>query len=470
MAGQRVNGSGYVRRMGASPRPNPSMNPTPAPNHTRPWRRGFIGVATLAAFGLAVATLYPGWYSFDTSWQLWQANNGRYSNLQPPGMALAWSLLLGMGLPPGALLVAHLAALATGTALLALSLRRAHGLLLPLALLWPPFLVLFGHLWVDVSLAAALTLATGWIAWARATGRTAWAWLAAIPLAYAVGVRHNAVFALPPLLFLLIARVPGSPRGAAATAVLSLALSAAAFAAWAGVSRLVVTIPSPTLNALAIWDLSAASVASGELLLPEGVYGPGLTVDELRPLVNAETVVTILEGTRNGINPGIDSPLPAGVERELRLRWLTLPLTRPKAWLRHRLAVTATLFGPQRHENVESNFIIPAIIARPGNPVIVANDTAANAALLKVVRAWRDGPACMPLTYLALAVVASGLALRRGFRGDRGLVLALASGAWLVALPLAVLAPAAEWRYSLWPMMAATFALFFALDGERTAR
>jgi hypothetical protein len=447
------------------------MTPPTAPPHRPSWRAWVIGILAMAAFGLAVATLYPGWYSFDTSWQLWQAQTRRFSDLQPPGMAIAWSILLDLGLPPGSLLVVHLGALSLGSALLGLAIRRLHGIVLPLVLLWPPFLVLFGHLWIDVSLAAALTLATGWIGWTRATGRAAWGWLAAIPLAYAVGVRHNAVFAVPPLLFLLLAETPRSPRGVIARSVLAIALSAGVFVAWAGVSKLVVTIPSPVLNVLAIWDLSAASVASGELLLPEGVHGPGLTVDELRPLVNADTVMHVLNGTRSGINPGIESPLPAGVERELRLRWLALPFTHPGAWLRHRLAVAALLFGPQGTDRGESAFIIPKVIARPGNPVVVANDTAPNAWLLATIRTWRDGPACMPLTYLAIAVAASGLALRRGFRGDRGLVLALASGAWLVALPLTVLAPAAEWRYSLWPMMAATFALFFALDGgERTAR
>ena len=444
--------------------PAPKMTSPPAPTRVSPWRAWLIGGAALAAFGIAVATLYPGWYSFDTSWQLWQASTRRFSNLQPPGMAIAWSILLDFGLPPGSLLVAHLGALALGSALLGLAIRRPHGLVLPLLMLWPPFLVLFGHLWIDVSLAAALTLATGWIAWTRATGRRTWGWLAALPLAYAVGVRHNAVFALPPLLFPLLAESRWAPRGAIARTALAVALSAGAFAAWAGVSKLVVTIPSPVLNVLAIWDLSAASVASGELLLPEGVHGPGLTVDELRPLVNADTVMHVLNGTRSGINPGIESPLPAAVEKELRLRWLALPFTHPAAWLRHRLAVAALLFGPQGRERGESAFIIPKVIARPGNPVIVANDTATNAWLLKTVREWRDGIACMPLTYLLIALAASGLALRRGFRGDRGLVHSLAIGAWLVSLPLVVLAPAAEWRYSLWPMMSSAFALLLALD------
>jgi len=434
------------------------------PPAERPWRTGVIVVAALAVFAIAVATLYPGWYSFDTSWQLWQARTGRFSNLQPPGMAFAWSILLAAGLPPGSLLVAHLGALALGTALFGLAIRRPHGMALPLVLLWPPFLVLFGHLWIDVSLAAALTLATGWIAWTRSTGRPAWGWYAALPLAYAVGVRHNAVLALPPLLYLLVAETPRAPKGAPARLAIAVAISVAAFGAWSGVSKRLVTIPSPVLNVLAIWDLSAVSVASGELLLPAGVHGPGLTVDELRPLVNTDTVMTVLNGTRSGINPGIETPLPDDVEKELRRRWIQLPFTHPVAWLRHRYGIAQWLFGPQGGPRGKSAFIIPTIIAREGNPVIVANDTPANAWLLATVRAWRDGIACMPFAYLLLAAAASGLAMRRGFSGDRGMVHALAIGCWLMALPLAVLAPAAEWRYSLWPMLSAVLALMLALD------
>ena len=159
----------------------------------------------IAVFALAVFTLYPGFYTFDSAYQLYQARTGEYHGLQPPTMTLAWAGLLGLGLPPGSLLVVHLAALCAGAALIGLSLPRPWGLIAPLVLLWPPFLALFGHLLIDVGLAASLLLATGWIAWTRATGRGALGWWAAIPLAYAVGVRHNALLAVPPLFFLLLA-------------------------------------------------------------------------------------------------------------------------------------------------------------------------------------------------------------------------------------------------------------------------
>jgi len=50
--------------------------------------------------------------------------------------------------------------------------------------------------------------------------------------------------------------------------------------------------------------------------------------------------MTILTGTRSGINAGIIEPtLPEAVKRELMIPWIKLPFTHGRAWLRHRLDV-----------------------------------------------------------------------------------------------------------------------------------
>lgn len=433
-----------------------------------PASRPFPVVATaVAAFAVAVFTLYPGFYTFDSAYQLYQARTGEYHSLQPPTMTLAWAGLLGFGLPPGALLVVHFAALCAGAALLGLSLARPWRVIVPLVVLWPPFLVLFGHLLIDVSLAAALLLATGWIAWARATGRSALGWWAAIPLAYAVGVRHNALLAVPPLLFVLLAQK--SSRSLLANIAIALGLTAGAYAAWTGVWRMVAP-PVPAWSSTAIWDLSAASVASGGLLLPPGVHGPGLTVEELRPLVNSYASMTILTGTRSGINAGLlEPPLPEAVKRELMLRWIRLPFTHGTAWLRHRLEVAWSLFGVRRAGEPEGQFIEPIVTPFRDNPPIPKNETLANELLLRAVQAMRYTPWCAPIVYLALSIVAMGIALRPRFAGDRLLVGSVVLGTWLFALPLVVLVPAADWRYALWPVVSSVGALLLALGGRRNA-
>lgn len=427
-----------------------------------------VAAIAIAVFAIALFALYPGFYTFDSAYQLYQARTGEYHSLQPPTMALAWSGLLAVGLPAGALLVVHLGALCAGAALLGLSISRPWGVIAPLVLLWPPFLALFGHLLIDVSLAAALLLATGWIAWTRATGRAALGWWAAIPLAYAVGVRHNALFAVPPLLFLLPAAKSPFPRSLLANVAIAVGLTLAAFGTWTVVSGMVAR-PVPAWSSTAIWDLSAASVASGEMLLPPAVHGPGLTVEELRPLVNSHASLTILTGTRSGINAGLlEPPLPEAARRELMLRWLELPFTHGGAWLRHRLAVSWSLFGVRRAGEPEGQFIEPLVTPFRDNPPIRKNETAANDLLLHAVQAMRYTPWCAPIAYLALSMVALGIALRPRFSGDRLLVVSVVLGTWLFALPLVVLVPAADWRYALWPVVSSVAALLLALGGRRS--
>jgi len=419
-----------------------------------------IGVVALAAF-----VLYPGWYSFDSAALLLQARTGEYTGLQPPLMALTWAQLLALGAPPGALLVLHLMLACAGLCLLARSAAAPMAPLLPLLLLWPPFLVLFGHLWTDVALAAALVLAAGLLALARTQPQAAW--IALLPLAYAVGVRHNAVAAALPLLMLVFVRLPRWRGTAAAAALMAAVAGFVLYASAAGLTRLVVAEPRPAWTPTAIWDLSAVSVASGQILLPAAMHGPGLSVDELRRLTNPDASLNLLVGSSSGINSGIVAPLPAPLLRELRQRWMGLPLSNPQAWLRHRVAVAWSLFGPQRRDKLDDLMIVPRIVTLADNPPIVANATVANAKLAGAVLRWRDQPWCTPILYLLLALPALGWALRRDFDGDRALVASLVASAWLYAVPLVFIVPSAEWRYALWPMLACAVALLLALRRQR---
>ncbi len=428
-------------------------------------KRRLAAGSAIGAFAVACWVLYPGWYSFDSASLLLQARTGAYSDLQPPLLALVWSQLLALGAAPGALLVLHLLLATAGLFLLARAAAQPVAPLLPMLILWPPFLVLFGHLWSDVALAAALLLAAGLLALARTRPRAAW--FALLPLAYAIGVRHNALPAALPLLLLVFMRVPRARFRGAALALIALGTAVVLYASAIALPRLLVAEHTPAWTPTAIWDLSAASVASGTLLLPAGVHGPGLDADQLRPLVNPDTSMTILLGTDSGINAGIDTPLPAPVLRELRQAWLQLPSSHTQAWLRHRAAVAWSLFGPQRRAKAQELMIVPRIVSVVDNPVIEPNRTRANAALAGAVLRWRDQAWCTPILYLLLALPALGWAQRRGFRGDRGLVSALVASAWLYALPLVFIVPSAEWRYTLWPMLASALAVLLSLGRTR---
>lgn len=436
---------------------------------------------------VAALLVFPGWHSFDSAQALKQAATGQYADLQPPAMALAWAALLALGLPPGALVVLHLGMAALGLAVLGagVATRRADATPdarmrwplapLPLLLLCPPLLALFAHAWADVALAAALLLAVGALAW---TGRARGAAPAAIALlAWAVFLRHNAAAAALPLLALatwrmgLGARAQAGPRAAwsarAASLGVALALALAALLGAGALGRALSAHDATPWAPTAIWDLAAVSVASGEFLLPAGMHGPGMTVDELRPITTPDTVIALLAGNRSGLNAGDAEPIPEPARGQLRARWLGLPFTHTRAWLAHRGRVAWSLLGPQRRDKAPDLMITPRITTTEGAPPLGEAPGATAQALAAWVFAHRDAWWLAPISWLALGLPAAALAARRRYAGDRGLVLALVASALAYTAPLLVLAPAAEWRYLLWPMLASAVALWLALAGTR---
>lgn len=436
----------------------------------------FLSGASAGLVGaIALYSTYPGWLSFDSAYQLWTARSGLFTGVQPPFGAAVWSALLRMGLPPGALLVAHVGAMCAGLWLLAASMRAnlrcsVLALTVPMLVLWPPFLLVIAHLWVDVGLAAAMVLGFGLLAYAQSRESPALAWSALVPLFYAAAVRHNGLAALPPALWLWTGLVlsPNASRmrrftivlvgillfGLSARAVNFLLATDHHLSAWA-----------PT----AIWDLAAVSVATDRMLLPVGVRGPELTIAELRGALDHDQSLTLLVGTRSGINAGAITPIQEPHRTELLWRWLRLPFEAPRAWAEHRAAVAWSLFGPQRGDKPTELFMAPGVVHFRDNPRITPNDSGLNRALIGFGQAWRTSLFCTPLAYLTLGLISIALARRRAAPAPCELIIAaVVSGLFYAAL-LIVLAPSSEYRYAFWPMLSGTLAFLLAL-AERSAR
>lgn len=430
----------------------------------------WIGSACASlACAIALYATYPGWLTFDSASQLWQARNGLFTDVQPPFGAAAWSVLLRLGLPPGALLVAHVGAMGAGLGLLAASLRadlRWPALVVPMLILWPPFLLVIAHLWADVGLAAALVLGFGLLAYARSRRSSALAWTALVPLFYAAAVRHNGLAALPPALWLWTELVV-SPN---ASRVRRFALVV--------VATLLVGLTARTANFLlatehysawaptAIWDLAAVSVATDRMLLPVGVRGPDMSIGELRAALDHDQALTLLGGTRSGINSGVITPIPEPQRTELLRRWLRLPFDAPRAWGEHRWAVAWSLFGPQRADKPTQMFMAPDNVAFRDNPPVTPSDRRLNRALIDFGQAWRTSLLCTPLTYMALGLVSMALAWRRATRAQCESIVAIVISGFLYAAPLIVIAPSAEYRYAFWPMLSGALALWLALASQ----
>jgi hypothetical protein len=236
-----------------------------------------IGLIALA-FGVVAIATAPGTYSPDSLDQLLQAHRGVYSDGHPPIMAGVWSLLLRVSGTAETLYWVHLGLLLSASVMFALAFRRsglrgAVGLLVPAACN-PAILNFIGVLWKDVGLAVSLAFCFACVALSRAAraGQIATLLAVAVISFYAVGVRHNALPAVLPLLWLSL--LPFFPRpgwrcnvGIATIAIIGtgLLLVGDRLVSY----RLLEAKQTHLEQAIELFDLAGISVISGADVIPE---------------------------------------------------------------------------------------------------------------------------------------------------------------------------------------------------------
>lgn len=162
-------------------------------------------VAGAAITVLLVLTVWacfaPGFMSYDSVTQYRSALAQSYADSHPPIMSYVWHLCLALIPGPQSLLVLHLALLVAGILIWQLNLGRSRwSLLVPVIFFLPWILNFAGVLWKDVGMAFSLLIASGLLF--NRERRRGLALLGLPFLFYAFAVRHNAILATAPLLFL----------------------------------------------------------------------------------------------------------------------------------------------------------------------------------------------------------------------------------------------------------------------------
>jgi hypothetical protein len=444
------------------------MNPSAA---LAALRRAVPWLIALAGFAFDIAAFWPGQMSFDSAYAWWQARGGTTTDIVPPLFVWVWRIgnLLVDG--PGAVFALHLALFWCGLALLVRALRcapfTAIAVMLVVALA-PVSLVLRGHVWTDVGLFSALTFAAGALACAQVDRRRRWLLPAASALFYAAALRHNALPAIVPFaawfawLSLRDVAAAGATRIALMSVVLLIAL--AGLGRWldAGVDRHVPVWPS-----LAQWDLAAVSIATDRLRLPDFMIGPGLDVAELAGAFRSWSNTPMLANARHGIrDPFAD--YSAQELATLRSAWLNAITGEPRAWLAHRARLSRALFGTHPGDWPRELVYVDDEFHYQDNPPVLRNAGTLHARVMRVAASLAATPALAAWPCLVLGAIGGILAVRR--RGDtaaRVVAITLLS-AWLYALPLCVLAPAAELRYLGWPCVASLLAFACAAFAPRS--
>jgi hypothetical protein len=416
----------------------------------------------LAAGGLAfdIVAYYPGQMSFDSGYAWWQARVGETSNTQSPMLIHIWRVLDSIVPGPGLVFLLHLLLFWGGLTLIALGLRlrpRATSLMMGLAGFAPLVTVLRAHVWTDVGFAAALLVATGALAFFAQTGKRRWLLLALVAGFYALGLRQNALPAVLPLVVYAMHRALAHDGTARGRIVVGVASTLVLF----GAVRIINAHADhdlPAWRAVAVFDLAALSIATERVLLPAQMIGPGMDVADLKQAYEPWSVGAVLTRTRNGIRDPITPGWTPAQVAELRRAWLDACLAHPRAYVAHRLEVTAALFGTHPHDWPDAMKFVAAPVQVRDNPPVPPNTTALHGWIFRAAERLRDTPVFAAWPCLLAGLVAAPFAWRRREHLAARVALVLIASGALYALPLIVLAPSAELRYTLWSCVAALIA------------
>lgn len=405
-----------------------------------PWLVAACGAAS------TYALFAPGYVSFDSVVQFHEATSGRYSNQHPPLMAILWRATHAL-LPGGAgLLLLQVLAWWAGVALLARSLQRGprmESLLVAVVGAFPPLAGLVGHLWKDALMLTLVMLATGAAAWGAAHRRPPALVSAAVVLVAAACIRHNAALVVLPLAvwigWQLAARLP-------ARAAIAGVIVGAAFAVPAAIDRFSAAERVRMWPLTAVWDLTAISIATGELLLPPQVRSPDLGVAALASDFSPWTCLPTL--ANHPVKSSVVVPYSEDEATALRAAWFAAITAHPRDWLAHRATYVAFQLGLRR-DGVPPHAVL-GLTDRdlPGHPA--PPQARWQQATLGWLAAQRDGWMFRPWVYYLASLPLAVLAWRRRQRPAAGLALAVAAGSWLTLAALAVLSASAEFRYLAW--------------------
>lgn len=427
-----------------------------------------VGAASLA---VTIVVYYPGWFSYDSSFQLWQVRTGEFSNLSPVVMTALWRVVYSVWPSAGAMLILHVCAYWAGVALLSLALAR-HPVARTACVLGigfvPPAFVVIGHLWTDASLIAAMMLSFG-LTITGLVRRSRLPLVMALPvILYAGAVRHNSLVAIIPLcgLWAFAWLQPSALRGGPASPKIPVAKAI-------GVGVFVVLASFATGRALdywlarervstwaigALWDLAAISLDTSTVLVPKFARLPGTDLESLRAKYKPYAAVPLFEGpgrVRHGLG---DEVFSSDELAALRRAWISAIVSHPISYARHRIAVTTRLFG-SHGDDPEGLFFVPTVVPYRDNPPPGAALSPFRDTLIETLRRTRGWLIFSPALYLAIAVGAAvrGWTRRRAPEGK--VALAVAASGLLLVLPLIFFAPSAELRYCGWLFTASVVAM-----------
>lgn len=474
------------------------------------WRAGSgVFVASFTVIAIAqICLFFPGYLSFDSAYQWWQARHFDISTLSPPGQILLLSALEFIARDHGAALLYVLSCAIYWICCCYLTLMqprtRWRAAVAAFLALSPIVVIVLPHVWTDVSLAVGLLLSALLLDASTLPGLSPARQRLCLVLAgllqiFCVLLRHNALLALPPLWWCTVLRWNGVsrygvPAGWAFRSQLlgCILLFSFSVATYVTVPRWVAKTKADAWAIVLIWDLQAITVATGEVLIPRAISSDTTVEDLRRSFSPVSSVSLYAKSTAHWANAA--TGLTADQRQALVAAWLRAITTYPGSYLAHRSHVFAKTVGPKRDAEVDGTADEPIRFQFRDNPPAREFAYPTALALAQAVIRWLAqslwASAAVWLVALTLCTVSVLSLSRRTARphapaiagqernfgasqplrkasakayDPRVAAYSLLASALLYLLPLFVLMPSAELRYVLWPCVAVAASAAFAL-------
>ena len=442
------------------------------PASSRPTRSWPGWLAAAAGLAIALLSFYPGYMSWDSAFQWWQARHDIFDATHPPLMAMAWQLTDRVIAGPGGLFVLQQAGvwLALGGFAAALPCRARYRVLVVLALgLWPPLFAVSAFLWKDVWTLAGFGIAVALLAAEMQRPSRRRLGLALVFLALACSFRHNAITGAAPLVLWAMYRWPRSGHAPPLRTLGRAAL--VSLAVWA-TSQLPNLDPrvrpvDSVWSVVTLWDAAAVSVREGRLVYPPELVDPSLTLDELRGLFVDYSNGTVYHTGK--LDHSFDGPYTDAQRSALRQLAWDLPTRYPASYFGHRLRVAELLYGWDRAGLPDGQVIWPILHAYADNPPLDVQRSAFQVGVAERLLGMVDTPWFAGWIYLLASVLVMALGWRRRAVPQAGLAAAVAASGLAYALPLALVSGSAEFRYLVWPVLASLMAVLLVALAPRAA-
>lgn len=292
------------------------------------WLLAFCGLILWVAF-------YPGFMSHDSIVQFGMSKSLNFNDWHPPIMAWVWSVV-GFFFPgPSGMLAVHLALMLISVYLWWDSYKDKPLSWLIFLIPFLPWIINFaGVLWKDVGLAFSLFALSGLALRAITPGK---ALVAFILIFYSISLRHNAIFAVLPILILLGFRwVKGA--NSIKVVIFSCATIYVCFFLGGifnyGILQAERTKPS---NYMMVDDLVFLSIVKNESLIP------GVGIEEIKQCATSEIGQNKLVGKVFCLSalPGYKQAAP--LSADLKGIWLSSIFENPIDYLRFRIAAFSYL-------------------------------------------------------------------------------------------------------------------------------